>query len=216
MWVAMSADILFIPTSPVGEKLIFLFRDTPIVSFSLGNPDIIWYRVITFWSARVHSLKYFSYSHLLNALVTFFGKYIESFSSFRLRTVMMSMSLALCLNIIMIVIKNARIVRINRPSGTGSRYVLPITAVPTLETSKYTSKVRLNLIQQNMLCSTTKNVKKEKIKKNELKFFLSKKKSLFLWILEHFKKVGHVFEIFCLIKSIECNQKLVANSKRIK
>ena len=93
---------------------------------------------------------------------------------------MMSMSLALCLNIIMIVIKNARIVGINRPSGTGSRYVLPITAVPTLETSKYTSKVRLNLIQQNMLCSTTKNVKKEKIKKNELKFFLSKKKSVFL------------------------------------
>ena len=44
----MSADILFIPTSPVGEKLIFLFRDTQIVSFSLGNPDIIWYRVITF------------------------------------------------------------------------------------------------------------------------------------------------------------------------
>ena len=59
-------------------------------------------------------------------------------------------------------------------------YVLAITAIPTLETSKYLSKVRLNLIQQNMLCSTTKNVKKEKIKTNELKSFLSKKNSVLL------------------------------------
>ena len=55
-------------------------------------------------------------------------------------------------------------------------YVLAITAIPTLEISKYLSKVRLNLIQQNMLCSTTKNVKKRENKDKWIKILFEQKK----------------------------------------